>query len=286
MNDERLGSTLFIAALVHGVVILGVTFTAATANDEAMIPSLNVTLVLDTEREELAADTAKFIANRDQQGAGEAARGDRPTSALSADQATTQLGDPLGADATDGTPREETPSAEQLVSRGSGGELVPALPQPTDAPAPTLQRAAALIQEGAPQTTAMELALRAELPDGSDDARTLIATPSTRQSGLAEYLDSWRRRVERIGTANYPTELLGNKGAGRPTLEVVIAADGQLDDIVVRRSSGDTALDQAALKILRLAAPFPPLPSAIREDYDVLRFAYEWDFAAGATDGR
>ena len=96
----------------------------------------------------------------------------------------------------------------------------------------------------------MELALRAELPDGNDDARTLIATPSTRQSGLAEYLDGWRRRVERIGTANYPTELLGNIRAGRPTLEVVIAADGRLDDIVVQRSSGDKALDQAALKIL------------------------------------
>jgi protein TonB len=286
MSDERLGSTLFIAALVHGVVILGVTFAAATANDEGVIPSLNVTLVLDTGREELAADTAEFIANRDQQGAGEAARGVRPTSALSADQPTTQLGDPRGADATDGTPRELTPSAEQLVSRGCGGEPVPALPQPTDAPAPTLQRAAAMIQDGAPQTTALELGLRAELPDGSDDARTLIATPSTRQSGLAEYLDGWRRRVERIGTANYPAELLGNKDAGRPTLEVVIAADGQLHDIIVRRSSGDSALDQAALKILRLAAPFPPLPPGIREDYDVLRFAYEWDFAAGATDGR
>jgi protein TonB len=114
----------------------------------------------------------------------------------------------------------------------------------------------------------------------------LIATPSTRQSGLAEYLDGWRRRVERIGTANYPTELLGNIDAGRPTLEVVIAADGRLDDIVVRRSSGDKALDQAALKILRLAAPFPPLPPSIRQDYDVLRFAYEWDFAAGRQSAR
>ena len=113
----------------------------------------------------------------------------------------------------------------------------------------------------------------------------MIATPSTQQSGLAEYLDGWRRRVERIGTANYPPELLGNIDAGRPTLEVVIGADGRLDDIVVRRSSGDKALDQAALKILRLAAPFAPLPPSIREDYDVLRFAYEWDFAAGA-DGR
>jgi protein TonB len=285
MSDERLGSTLFVAALVHGVVILGITFTAVTTGDDA-VPSLNVTLVLDTERNDLAVDTADFIANRDQVAAGVAARGLRPTSTLSADQPTSQLGDPLGADAIDGTPRDEAPSAEQLVSRDGGGELVPAVPQPTDEPAPTQQRAAASIQQAAPQTTAMELGLRAELPDGSDDARTLIATPSTRQSGLAEYLDGWRRRVERIGTANYPTELLGNIEAGRPTLEVVIAADGRLDDIVVRRSSGDKALDQAALKILRLAAPFPPLPPSIRRDYDVLRFAYEWDFAAGRQSGR
>jgi protein TonB len=284
MSDERLGSTLFLAALVHGVVILGVTFTAVTTGDDA-VPALNVTLVLDTEREELAPDTADFIANRDQLAAGVAARGLRPTSALSADQPTSQLGDPLGADAADGTPRDAARSAEQLVSRGSGGDPVPALPQPTDEPAPTQQRAAALVQQAAPQTTALELGLRAELPDGSDDARTLLATPSTRQSGLAEYLDGWRRRVERIGTANYPTELLGNIHAGRPTLEVVIAADGRLDDIVVRRSSGDKALDQAALKILRLAAPFPPLPSSIRQDYDVLRFAYEWDFAPGGQSG-
>jgi protein TonB len=283
MSDERLGSTLFLAALVHGVVILGVTFTAITSDDDAA-PSLNVTLVLDTEREELAADTADFIANLDQRAAGVAARGLRPTSTLSADRPTTELGDPLGADAADGAPRDDAPSAEQLVSSGSEGEPVPALPQPTDAPAPTLQRAA-LIEHAAPQTTALELGLRAELPDGSDDARTLIATPSTRQSGLAEYLDEWRRRVERIGTANYPTELLGNIHAGRPTLEVVIAADGRLDDIVVRRSSGDKALDQAALKILRLAAPFPPLPPSIRADYDVLRFAYEWDFATGRESG-
>jgi periplasmic protein TonB len=286
MSDERLGSTLFFAALVHGVVILGVTFTAGPAGDGSAIPSLNVTLVMDTGREELAPDTASLIANRDQRGVGEAARGLRPTSALSAEQPATQLGDPSGADAADGTPRGETPSAEQLVSRAAGGEPVPALPQPTDEPAPMRQRAAALFQQAAPQTTAMELAMRAELPDGRDDARTLIATPSTRESGLAEYLDGWRRRVERIGTANYPQALLGNIDAGRPTLEVVIAADGRLDDIVVRRSSGDQALDQAALKILRLAAPFPPLPASIREQYDVLRFAYEWDFEPGAHGGR
>ncbi len=52
----------------------------------------------------------------------------------------------------------------------------------------------------------------------------------------------------------------------------------------MRRSSGDKALDQAALKILRLAAPFDPLPPNIRKDYDVLRFAYEWDFFDSARN--
>lgn len=286
MSDERLGSTLFLAALVHGVIILGVTFTAGSIDDDGAIPSLNVTLVLDTEPEELAVDTADFLANRDQRGAGQAAKGLKPTSTLTADNAVTELGDPLGADAADGAPRAETASAEQLVSRGTGGERVHATLEATDDPAPTRQRAATLVQEAAPQTNVTELSLRAELPEGVDDARTLFATPSTQQSGLAEYLDGWRRRVERIGTANYPTELLGNVGAGRPTLEVVIGGDGRLDDIVVRRSSGDKALDQAALKILRLAAPFAPLPESIRADYDVLRFAYEWDFSRGATDSR
>src|SRR5262249_8853508 len=93
---------------------------------------------------------------------------------------------------------------------------------------------------------------------------------------LAEYLEGWRQRVERIGTANYPTRFRTDHG--RPTLEVTIRADGSLKDIVVRHSSGDKALDQAALKILRLAAPLHPLPQNVRKDYDVLRFAYDWDF--------
>lgn len=276
-SNDRLGSTLFVAALIHGVVILGVTF-AVTSADDKKVPSLNVVLEVETGKEDLAADTADFLSNRNHRAAGQAAKGARPTTALSAAQPLTQAGDPQGADETDGTPRDSTQSAEQLVTRGESPEQIAVQPQPTDDPAPTRQRAAAMFQQAGPQTTAMEVSLRAELPNGVDAERTLLATPSTRQSGLAEYLDSWRRRVERIGTANYPAELLGDPNAGRPTLEVLIGKDGQLVDIIVRQSSGDNALDQAALKILRLASPFEPLPQVIRKDYDVLRFAYDWDF--------
>jgi periplasmic protein TonB len=274
---------LFLAALIHGVAILGITFTVASYNDATPAQALNVTLLIDGI-DEAVPDKADFLANRSQRAAGVGAEGLRPKNALSAAQPIAQLGSPDGADLVDGTPRELVPSAEQLVSRSPSPDGVTAQPQPTDDPADTRRKAAVLIDQTVTQTTAAELDLRAELPTGDDDKRTLIATPSTQQSILAEYLDGWRRRVERIGTANYPAQFLGG-GHGRPTLEVVIGSDGALESIVVRRSSGDTALDQAALKILRLAAPFEPLPANVRKDYDVLRFAYEWDFFDSSLRG-
>jgi protein TonB len=274
--NDRLGSTLFLAVLLHGVVILGVTFSVATFDDDHAPPSLNVTLLVDG-RDEPAPEKADFIANRNSQAAGVAAKGLHPSNALSAQAPIAQVGSPDGADLTDGTPRELVPSAEELVSRGHS-ERVNATPQPTDDPSDVRRKAATLVDALAPQTTAVDLGVRAELANGDDDRRTLIATPSAQQSILAEYLEGWRQRVERIGTANYPTRFLGGPDHGRPTLEVTIRADGSLKDIAVRHSSGDKALDQAALKILRLAAPFDPLPPNVRKNYDVLRFAYDWDF--------
>ena len=81
-SNDRLGSTLFVAALIHGVVILGVTFTV-TSFDDKKVPSLNVVLQVDTGKEELAVDTADFLSNRNHRAAGQAAmiRGCRSRSA-------------------------------------------------------------------------------------------------------------------------------------------------------------------------------------------------------------
>src|SRR4029077_8868879 len=83
--NDRLGSTLFLAALVHGIVILGVTFTVATFDDDRAPPSLNVTLLVDG-RDEPAPDKADFIANRNSQAVGVAAKGLHATTALSANE--------------------------------------------------------------------------------------------------------------------------------------------------------------------------------------------------------
>ena len=140
------------------------------------------------------------------------------------------------------------------------------------------QPAAALMRNPSAQTLAVEVDLTATLPDQKNNG--LLASPDTQASVLANYLYAWRRRVERIGTDNFPDQ--ARNTPKNPTLEVTVGADGQLQDIVVRNTSGNSAVDQAALSILRLAAPFDPLPQTVRAEYDVLRFAYEWDFRGDA----
>jgi periplasmic protein TonB len=278
---DRFGSTLFLAALAHGVLILGVTFTATPLESNSVMPSLNVTLLVDDATRQAPPDHSDFIANANQQGSGDVPHGERPTAAPSSDQPFPLDGSPRAADFADGAPRDPARSAEQLVTRSQSERRLAAVPRATEDPAPVPMRAAALLANVAPLTLATEVDLVTEQP--ATESRELLVTPSTRESSLAPYLDGWRRRVEGIGTANFPEQFRGRNGAGRPTLEVAIDRNGRLEEIVVRQSSGDTALDQAALTILRLAAPFEALPEEIRARYDVLRFAYEWDFFGGVS---
>jgi periplasmic protein TonB len=106
-------------------------------------------------------------------------------------------------------------------------------------------------------------------------------TPDSREAALAPYLDSWRRRVERIGTLNFPTAARKAGPAGSPVLEVAINADGHIERMLVRRSSGDAELDQAALAILKLASPFDRFPAELASRYRTLRFVYEYQFVGG-----
>ena len=119
-----------------------------------------------------------------------------------------------------------------------------------------------------------------------DDPRQLFTSVDTKESSIAGYLDRWKRKIETIGVKYFPEKGVMQGLTGSPTLEVTINASGQLDTVVVRNSSGSKILDQAALNILRRAAPFDPFPEAIRVDYDQLTFAYKWQFreiGVGAT---
>jgi periplasmic protein TonB len=95
---------------------------------------------------------------------------------------------------------------------------------------------------------------------------------------FAQYVDNWRLKIERIGNLNYPSEAKARKLYGSLQLTVAIKADGEVESVEVNRSSGHKVLDQAAIRIVRLASPFDRFPDNIRRDTDILHITRTWTF--------
>lgn len=108
--------------------------------------------------------------------------------------------------------------------------------------------------------------------------RKLFLGARTQESASARYEDDWCTKIERIGTNNYPDAARQQNIHGELQLTVTIKADGSVASIEVTRSSGYKVLDNAAIGIVRLAAPFSPLPEEIRKKYDELVITRTWSF--------
>jgi protein TonB len=94
----------------------------------------------------------------------------------------------------------------------------------------------------------------------------------------AAYLEAWRSKIERIGNLNYPEAAKRQNLSGSLILDVAINTDGSVHSIELRRSSGYKLLDDAAIRIVRLAAPFAPLSAEMRKDTDILHITRTWQF--------
>jgi len=275
---DRLTTTVFLAALFHGIVILGVTFAAPKGVDPPA-PTLEV-LLQGADIGQPDNLSAQYLSDRNQLGNGNTDEQGRPSNPAPSLIPVEQAGvaDGNGSQFKDAT--QGTRSAEVVSARGdvSEVELNSGNPQPAQSSESPLALAAAEPTPAASDAVDDSLRLR-----GKQDGK-LEVIPNTRESRLAPYLDEWRRKMERLGTLNFPQEVR-QKGlpSGNPVLEVAIGADGTLEGIVVRRSSGSKELDRAAIRLLRLGSPFDPFPAELRESYDQLRFAYEWQFLEGGT---
>jgi protein TonB len=268
---DRIIAMLLLAGLLHGIIILGVTFTAGPQRDAT--PGMEVTLVTDELPEARANDNAAYLAQRAQHGSGNTQKNVRLASPPSSGPrhllpGTGQSRAPGAADTEADqaqlhtvNPDEQPTITWSAPPKNTGNSVL--LPNiQVEAEGPQVQ--------GRGDTT--ELVLR-----GTEDA-ALRAAPDTRAMELAPYLVVWRQKVERVGTLNYPHSARQQVLKRNPILEVTLKADGTLSKVIVLRSSGAGEIDQAALGILRLASPFDPLPRDLSDRYKTLRFAYEWQF--------
>ena len=274
---DRLGFTLFLALALHGALILGIAFDREDPSEQA--PTIEVTLATHASRE--APENADFIASSDQLGGGEADELLETTTDRHSDFATDTLQDtlPVPIPAPD-TQRPEdavvtsTADAEFTANPDSQAEMLRTPQTPTT----DLTNTDALSREIA--TLEARIAEQAQ----ADAQRTRVkrlTSVSTKTAVEAAYLNSWRQRVERVGNANYPPGVFGDL-----RMLVVVEHDGALSEVSILKSSGNRQLDEAALRIVRLAAPFPDFPVEMRKQYDRLEIIRTWEVLASGSPAR
>lgn len=100
----------------------------------------------------------------------------------------------------------------------------------------------------------------------------------TQEYRYAQYIEDWRIKVERIGNLNYPSQARQQRIFGKLQLTVSLNANGSLESVEINKSSGQRILDAAAVRIVKLAAPYAPFPEDIRKETDVLSIVRTWTF--------
>jgi protein TonB len=280
--SDRMLTTCFLAALLHGIVILGVTFGSSsgkTTDDGA--PGLEVILVNDRAPSVPKNPNAHYLSQRTQLGAGNTTQHERSLIPKSSLMPVDRMGIPSG----DGLSAERSGADsgdEELVATHSPSQKI--LYFASNTTAKDASELPLLLEKRpdlamTPNDDGIELRLR------GDAKHQLWIAADTRESDVAVYLDSWRRKIERVGTVNFPDVARRKNLTGTPVIEVTIGADGRLLQTIIRRSSGNAEIDEAAMRILKLAAPYDPFPSELSKKHDEIRIAYEWQFLGGAAPG-
>lgn len=270
---DPLGVTLFLAALIHGVIILTVTFKPILIELRTP-PALEVILVEATDAE--APEEADYLAQSSQDGGGDTDEYARPTQPFASSMdfdtdgiATTRL------EASAPEPEESVPdsvittvfSDVQAESEARQTETVPEIRNPDIFLIEQNQEIARLAAE-----------ISAKSEKFAKRPRKTFLDARTQKSVSAEYMAKWVEKVERIGNLNYPDNLRRQQLTGSLLLVVGIYKTGEIESITVNRTSGHLLLDDAAKRIVSLAAPFAPLTGELAETTDILYIIRTWDF--------
>ena len=276
---DRLPAMLFLAALFHGILIIGVTFNPQIADQFADAISLEVTIVADADQQIDRPDEASYLAQASQEGGGNTTEQVRPAAPLQSAMPVDNDGVEDGSALDDAKLHQE--SADEVLATQNNNDRQVEI-DPREDPQPETATAIAM-EAGSEVTLPLPQEEDATMLIRDDEPRQLIISADTRESVVAAYLDNWKRRIEAVGDAYLPQLSELDNISGSPTLMVAIDINGNLLEAQIRKTSGSTILDLAALDILQRASPFNPFPAEVAEEYDTVRFEYKWLFGDSVT---
>ncbi|EKT4467424.1 energy transducer TonB [Pseudomonas putida] len=273
---DRLGFTLFLAALVHLALILGVSFTITKPSE--IRRTMEITLA--TFKSEKPPEKADFQAQDNQQGSGTLEKKAVPKTTEVApfqDSKINKVTPPPAAK------RESPPAPQKSAVATKAPKPQKVEPKPKESkPQPKPQT---VPDFDSSQLSSQIASLEAELSNEQQlyakrpRIHRLNAASTMRDKG-AWYKEEWRKKVERVGNLNYPEQARRQQIYGSLRMLVSINRDGSLYEVLVLESSGQPVLDQAAQRIVRLSAPFAPFTGDLAE-FDRLEIIRTWRFARG-----
>ena len=280
LQEQPLMATLPLAVLLHALFIFGVSFAPTIRLNLVNPPVLDITLV--QTRTEKTPDQVDFMAQANQEASGTADEKNRPQSPVSSLQAAEVEGEsPVQSEqAAPDTTLKLNPQI--LTTKGETYKIVEKAPeQPEDNPEIPVGELANETQEIAQ--------LLAEV--GEAEARYarrpkihFIDAVSAKSAVEATYIDEWVKKIERIGNINFPEDAIKRNLSGKLILNATLDQQGNVVDAQISLSSGYEVLDKAALRIVKLAAPYPSLPEEIRRKWDQLNITRTWIFHSGTLN--
>ena len=280
LSRERFRFMVFLSACAHALLVLGVGFTyLGDADDES---SMEVTLA--QYRSQIQPDDADFIAQENQTGSGSKDEAIVPSSPFMPDLNDADINEVVPT--PEAQVLNETLEQPALTALSSiNGEQI--LAQQSDTPEQEEKRAPT--EQSSSEEISLAIAsLQAQL-DLQQQAfarqprKHTLSSASARKSHEASYLDSWRRRVEAVGNINYPIQARQRQVYGNVRMLISLNALGQISEIRIIQSSGEALLDQAAVDIVNLAAPFEPFPEELQAEADILEIVRTFRFHEGNT---
>ena len=280
LSRERFRFMIFLSACAHALLVLGVGFTYLTdANNEATIE-----VTLAQYRSQIQPDDADFIAQENQTGSGSQDEATVPSSPFLSDLNDADINEVRPA--PEAQVLNETPEQPKLTALTSiNAEQVIAQQRN----APEQEEKQALSEQSSSEEISLAIAsLQAQL-DLQQQAfarqprKYTLSSASARKSHEASYLDSWRRRVEAVGNINYPVQARQQQVYGNVRMLIALNASGQISETRIIQSSGESLLDQAAVDIVNLAAPFEPFPEELKAEADILEIVRTFRFHEGNT---
>lgn len=272
-SGDRLGVTLLFSLIAHGVLALGVTF--AFEKPAPSLPSLDVILVQSASGQK--PQQADFLAQANNTGGGDSERALRPSAQASSPISAPREGiapRPMRASA----PRPSPPTERELLATTQSQLAVRTereTPEQPPFPEPDLHD----VLEKKLEMARLATEIQRESQKYAKRPHKKFISANTKEYAYAAYMSAWVARVERIGNLNYPDEARREHVHGELVLTVALDRSGNIKGIDVIHSSGHKLLDEAAMRIVRLAAPFPPIPR--QEGIDELYITRTWQFLPG-----